>query len=149
MRPPEYCHRTTGRVVFDPGLGEPWFDPWWALVECDEGIVDYMAWHLLRFGIDLQKGSRWGSHVTFVRGEDPPVADNWGWCDGLEVELYYTHEIAWSNGFHAWLNVWCPDLSGVREDLGLVRKERFHLTLGRLTSPRENVKRAGVAAGVS
>jgi hypothetical protein len=146
MRPPEYCHRSTGRIRFDPGHGMPWFDPWYALVECDEGIIDYLSWLLLRHGIDLLKGSRWGAHVTFVRGEPPPVADNWAWCDGLEVEFFYTHAIHWTNGYHAWVNVWCPELNGVRADLGLPPKERFHLTLGRLTSPRDNLKRSTAAA---
>src|SRR3954454_6417026 len=104
MRPPEYCHRSTGRLRFDPGQGMPWFDPWYALVECDEGIIDYLSWLLLRHGIDLLKGSRWGAHVTSARGEPPPLADHWAWCDGLQVELFYTHAIHWTNGYHAWVN---------------------------------------------
>jgi hypothetical protein len=129
-----YCHASTGRITYDPGKGTRHFDPWYALLECDEGIVDYLSWHLRRRGIALQKGSRWGAHVTFVRGEQPPRPELWGEAAGEEVAFTYSHVVRWDNGFHAWVDVWCPRLTEVRSRLGLTGKTgaKYHLTLGRL-----------------
>ena len=127
-----YRHVSTGRVLYDPGLDTRHFDPWFALLECDEGIIDYHAWHLRRWGVGVQRGSRWGAHVTWVRGEEPPVREAWGDSAGEEVTFHYAHVVRWDNGFHAWLDVWCPRLGEIREKLGLPHKTRYHLTLGRL-----------------
>jgi hypothetical protein len=129
-----YCHCSTGTVLYDPGLGTRHFEPWYALLECDQGIVDYLCWHLLRWGVELHKGSRWGAHVTFVRGEQPGKADAWGLPAGEEVAFHYSNIIRWSNGRHAWVDVWCPRLNELRAALGLAAKAtaRYHLTLGRL-----------------
>ena len=96
-----YRHVSTGRILYDPGKGSRHFDPWYALLECDGGIIDYLSWHLRRWGIDLHKGSRWGAHVTFVRGEQPLNLEAWGEAAGEEVTFHYAHEVRWTNGFQS------------------------------------------------
>ena len=137
-----YCHTSTGRILYDPGKGTRHFDEWYAIVECDRGIIEYLSWHLLRWGIAVHKGSRWGAHVTFVRGEQPPCPEFWGEAAGEEVAFHYSHVVRWDNGFHAWVDVWCPRLTELRSRLGLVAKTtaKYHLALGRLALPRENRK---------
>jgi hypothetical protein len=34
-----YCHTSKGTVLSDPGQGTKHFEPWWALLLCDEGIL--------------------------------------------------------------------------------------------------------------
>jgi hypothetical protein len=137
-----YCHSSTGTVLYDPGLGTRHFDPWYALLSCDDGIVDYLTWHVRRAGIDLDKGSRWGAHVTFVRGEQPANPGAWGCGAGEEIAFHHAHVIRWTNGRHAWVDVWCPRLTELRAALGLVAKAnaKYHLTLGRLREAGEDRK---------
>jgi hypothetical protein len=80
--------------------------------------------------------------VTFVRGEEPACPEAWGEAAGEEVTFHYSHVIRWDNGFHAWVDVCCPRLTELRSRLGLVAKPRakYHLALGRLAQPREDVK---------
>jgi hypothetical protein len=133
-----FPHSSTGTVRYDPGLGTSAFEPWWALLVCDEGIVDYHAWLLRRRGVEIEKGSRWGAHVCFVRGERPGDAVAWG-LDPGPVTFHYSPEVEWTNGCHAWVTVWCPQLTELRQRLGLRVKPRtyYHLTLGRLLVPQE------------
>lgn len=133
-----YPHRSTGTLLFDPKKGTRFFEPWWLLVECDQGIVDYLCWHLIRHGIDLDKGSRWGAHISAIKGERPLFPHAWGRDQGHEVEFRYGHTIHWANGHHAWVEVLCPELTLLRKELGLWRKEHalYHLTLGRFRCPR-------------
>jgi hypothetical protein len=137
-----YPHASTATVLYDPGQGTRHFEPWFALLLCDEGIVEFYSWLLLRHGIDLERGSRWGAHVTFVRGQEPARPEEWGRDAGATVSFRYSNVIHWTNGRHAWVDVWCPDLNEMRARLGLpVRAHsKYHLALGRLASPRANLK---------
>lgn len=135
----DFPHTSIGTVRFDPGFGEPGYEPHWALLDCDAGIVEYHAWLLRRQGVDVMPGSRWGPHICFVRGEVPGNPERWGQANGRRVEFLYSHSARWDNGRHAWLDVWCPELTALRATLGLRVKEKttFHLTVGRLLVPRE------------
>lgn len=126
-----YRHTSTGTVWYDPGKGERFFEPWWALLRCDEGIIDFYSWLLLKHGVEIERGSRWGSHISFVKGE-PGI--NWQYCDGKQLKFHYSNIIRRDNGRHAWLDCWCPELHEIRSELGLAKKSNmnFHLTLGRL-----------------
>lgn len=136
-----YRHTSAGVVQFDPGQGTRYFEPHYALLLCDGGILDYFAWLMSRQGMPVQKWSRWGPHVTFVRGEEPAAPELWGQAEGEVVPFRYSHEVHWVNGTHAWVNVWCPRLTEIRSSLGLTAKPaRYHLTIGKLVHPRENVK---------
>jgi hypothetical protein len=139
--PDDFPHTSAGTVCFDPGRGTPAFEPWWALLECDPGVVEYHAWHLARRGVPVDTASRWGPHICFVRGEVPARPEEWGKATGWRVEFRYAHTPRWDNGRHAWLDVWCPELLDLRSSLGLPakRKTTFHLTIGRLLVPREPV----------
>jgi hypothetical protein len=134
-----FPHSSTGTVLYDPGLGTRAFEPWWALLLCDDGIVDYYAWLLRRRGLDIETGSRWGTHVCFVRGEQPADTALWG-IDPGPITFHYSSEVEWTNGYHAWLTVCSPQLTELRQRLGLRVKPRtlYHLTLGRLLVPQEN-----------
>jgi hypothetical protein len=127
-----YCHQSVGRIQYDPKQGTKYFVDWWALLVCDQGIVDYYCWHSLKFGRPIKKNMLWGTHVSAIRGEEPANKDLWG-HDWGKIDLWHTNTIRYDNGCHAWLDVWCPKLHEIREALGLPPKEtqHFHLTLGR------------------
>jgi hypothetical protein len=136
-----FRYESVGRLQFDPGLGTHLWEPWWAILVCDGGIVDYYTWHLRRYGIALHKGSTFGPHITVVRGQEPPDKAAWGLGPG-PVAFRYTNVIRWDNGYHAWLDVWSPQLAEIRAKLGLdaTPKMSYHLTLGRLVFPRASVQ---------
>src|SRR5262245_48192877 len=114
-----YCHESSGTVHYDPGQGTRHFEPWFAMLLCDDGILDYLSWFMKRAGMPVQTGFRWGAHITFIRGEEPPNKEAWGKYAAEEVAFSYGQEIHWSNGWHAWVEVWCPRLTEIRQELGL------------------------------
>lgn len=143
MDPSDFPHESAGVVQFDPGRGTRHFEPWWALLICDGGIIDLYSWLLLRHGVALHKGSTWGPHVCFVRGHEPPDKAAWGHDPG-PVAFRYSTRVRWDNGRHAWLDVWTPQLAALRARLGFQTPEKvtFHLTLGRLVFPKDSRKTA-------
>jgi hypothetical protein len=125
------CHQGTGRLVFDPLHGTKHFDPWWMLLVCDktDEIQKYYAWFLKKYGRNVMLSKLWGTHVSVVKHEEPPLKDQWGKID-VEVTFNYAHTVRCDNGKHAWLDVYSPQLSDIRQSLGLPAKEWFHLTIG-------------------
>lgn len=125
-----YCHKGEGSVLWDAG------EPWWAILRTDQGIIDFYSWLLLKHGIEIEKGSRWGAHISFVKGEEPKNKELW--FKKTNLQFLYSNQIRYDNGRHAWLDVYCPDLAQMRIDLGLDQQPKmsFHLTLGRLKIER-------------
>ena len=73
-----HVHEAKGNLFYNYGLGTRKFDPWWAMVFTDSGIIDYYEWYCNKKGISLQKGSSYGAHISFIRGEEPLNKENWG-----------------------------------------------------------------------
>jgi hypothetical protein len=136
-----YCFSSSGIILYDPKM-ELGFESFWAVVECDFEIVNYYRWHLLRRGIAIHKGSRWGCHITWNRGEEPPNKSAWSKYEGLEINFRYSNFLRWDNGRHVWLDAYCPKLNDIRVELGLqpLPQMAFHVTLGRLVMHQDNLK---------
>lgn len=136
-----FVHHSTGWLEYDPrpeGLTPKKFEPWWAILVCDPGIIEFYAWLSRRHGRPITINQLWGPHVSFVKGERPPNLDLWGKDRGL-INFHYTNTIRYDNGCHAWLDVECERLHEIRAELGLPiyphdkkdRRMSLHLTLGR------------------
>lgn len=130
--PEVYCnHADSGSLIFDPGKGTKHYDPWWMLVSCDRGVIDLYCWFLKKYGKTITPNRLWGPHISVIKHEEPPAKHLWGnWTE--PVNFRYSNHVRWDNGCHAWLDVYSPDLSLIRQEMGLRAKEWFHLTLGRL-----------------
>lgn len=126
-----FVHKSTGYLRFDPLRGTKHFDPWWALLMCDEGIPELYAWFLRKYGIATEPSTLWGCHVSVIKGQEPSNKSQWGKRFD-PIEFWYTNQIRWDNRKHAWLDVFSPDMSKIRESMGLPPKCFFHLTVGRL-----------------
>ena len=133
-----YCHESTGRIQFDPLKKTRHYEPWWMLLICDEGIAKLYSWFALKWGVEIMPGSRWMTHISAIKGERPMDVKLWGNVRG-KLKFYYSNQVRWDNGTHAWLDVYCPALSKLRVDLGLNAKDKYHLTIGRLKHEREYV----------
>lgn len=133
---------STGILQYDPGKGDKHFDPWWALLTCDDEIARYYAWFLKRYGLEVHPNNKglWGTHISILKGEVPPDTSNWGKYDGFEVEFNYNHIVRFDNGKHAWVDVYSEDLSAIREMMGFPAKPWFHLTIGRLKHFYKEIK---------
>jgi hypothetical protein len=127
-----FIHKTTGILEFDPKSGTKHFEPWWALLNCDDGIAEFYAWLLKGYGLVADTFKLWGTHVSVIKGQEPAIKAKWGSAQGRAVEYWYTNQIRWDNGKHAWLDVYSEEMSQIREEMGLSPKVRYHLTIGRL-----------------
>lgn len=132
---------STGILQYDPGLGAKHFDPWWALLLCDPEIVRYYSWQLKKYGVEVYSNDKglWGTHVSVLKGDIPPDPSLWKKYQGYEVEFHYNHLIRVDNGEHAWVDVYSEDLSAIRQELGFPFKPWYHLTVGRLVRPVNQV----------
>lgn len=122
-----FVHESSGSLDFIAN------DGYWAFLMCDDGIVDYYAWLAKKSGVLLNKSSSRGAHITFIRGEQKVSENLWGKHKG-DLTFNYAHILRTDNDRHAWLDVYCPRLHEIREELGLPKKAKisFHLTIGRL-----------------
>lgn len=128
-----FPHRTKGVLQYDPKIGTKHFDPHWCLINCDNQIINLYSWFLKnKLGIILEKNKLWNAHISVIKGEKPLFEEMWAINDGQEVEYWYSNIIRFDNGKHAWLDVFSPDMSKIRESIGLRPKCFFHLTLGRI-----------------
>ena len=115
---------------------------YWGLIICDREIINYYAWLLVKYGIAINKGSRFGAHITWIRAEEPPNKYLWNKYEGKEINFKYSNYLRWDNGRHAWVDVYCPILNELRQELGLgiLPQMAFHLTIGRLINQKKNLK---------
>jgi len=119
----DYPHCTVGKL---------WYHDDWLLLQVDDEIARYYSSIIKqRFDIDLHWRSKWGAHVSVIRGEAIPKPEKWGEDEGREIQIYYTHQI-YTNKDHWWLNVISEELADIRAGYGLPpEKKFFHLTIGR------------------
>lgn len=127
---------STGILRYDCNQGK-YRQPWWALLECDDQISNYYTWLAKRYGLEIHSNANglWGTHVSVLKGDEPPKPAAWGKYEGYEVEFHYTHIVRYDNGEHAWVDVYSEDLSAIREELGFTFKPWYHMTVGRLVRP--------------
>jgi hypothetical protein len=128
-----WCHKGFGHIWFDPGRGTKHFDPNWALLLTDRGIIEFYAWLAGTRGIKINTRGLWGPHISFIKGEEPTRNRTiWGMAYPRPVEFFYSNIVRMDNKKHAWLDVWSNDLRHIRSVFGLRDKNTFHLTIGLL-----------------
>ncbi|WP_235496629.1 hypothetical protein [Aneurinibacillus migulanus] len=130
-----------GTLVYDPVAGRI-KNKWWLNLECPLDIIEYYSYWLEKEAGIITKIPRFGSHISVIRSEEPPDAYKhlWGKYDGKTFTFEY-HPIPRGTNEHWWLDVRCPHMSQLRNELGLSRKplNGFHLTIGRVIE-RKKIK---------
>lgn len=96
-------HTSTGILQYDPGKGLKHYDPWWALLLCDDDLSKYYAWQLKKHGVEVYPNDKslCGTHVSVLKGDVPFNQTAWGKYEGFEVEFHFNHLIRYDNGKHA------------------------------------------------
>ena len=107
---------------------------WWLVLHaCPElGRYYRRGFNLLNRFNGIKIGdTRWGPHISVVRGEEPLYWKRWDQYHEIDIEFEY-NPIYQTDGKHVWFPIKCDRLLDIREELGLKRQPRFylHLTLG-------------------
>ncbi|MEO1269749.1 MAG: hypothetical protein AAFX99_16810 [Myxococcota bacterium] len=129
-----------GTLDFDPrDLSGAQGAPWWLIVRTQDEPRRYCAWWVETvYGVRLQR-PRWGSHISVIRGLQPPPRrrQDWGKRNGERVVFTAALDGLTCHRGTWWLPVRCPRLERVRIELGLDPTPTIplHWTLGREMIP--------------
>lgn len=133
-------HKGTGRIVYDPRRpGMKSVQPWWCILEVDREITRYYRWWLQKEKHIILQQPAWDAHISIVRGEKScqRFPELWRKYQNEQVTFDYEHGLLRSvedkdqPGQFYWIDVECPRLSQIRDELGLPVGWRFHITIGR------------------
>jgi hypothetical protein len=108
---------------------------WWLILDCDPELGRFLR-HQHTVAIHRTRTIQaplWGTHISVIRGEEPPNAKEWDRLQGTEVEFEYEPVVQETDGY-LWVAVACPGALDHREQLGLPREPYppLHLTIGNL-----------------
>ncbi len=126
-------YTSVGTFRYDPRAKTIERKPWWAILDCCPDLSRYYRWSYWQYFREKIQTPAWGTHISLIRGEEPPNKEMWGAYEGLEIEFEYDIEL-FGNDVYFWLNARCDKLLDIREELGLPRKPLLdlHVTIGRI-----------------
>jgi len=122
---------------------------WWVILDCDPEIGRYYRhlYHHEHHRCRKLAKPFWGPHITVLRNEEPDDAYKhlWNRHAGEKIEFHYQGGIKDNYGPERyrsffWLEVICPRLNEIRQELGLkdvssIWKGGYHLTVGSWENP--------------
>lgn len=125
---------TTGVLKYNPKAKSIDSKPWWLILQGCEDLARYYreTYNLFYRGTNKKLNKpAWGSHVSIIRGEEPPNKELWLVQADEIVTFEYDTELN-TNDLYCWLTVRCDTLLDLREQFGLPREpiHPFHLTVG-------------------
>lgn len=138
----------TGFIQYDPPRpGMQHRTNWWCVINLNKEITRYYRWWLsYQKHIHLQPPS-WDAHISIVRGEKPrpEFIEVWKKYQGKKVEFTYHHGLIRVDKSHRtdaraknavggeyhFIDVECPQLDEIRNELGLITGFNYHFTVGR------------------
>lgn len=125
---------SSGILRYSPKLlGDRISEKWWLVLDCDPEISSYYRhlFHIQNYKSQKLLMPAWDSHVTIIRNEEPPNKELWEAYAGERVEYEYCHDSK-TDGNYWWLDVICPRLIEIREELGLSPQPLYplHLSFG-------------------
>lgn len=141
-------HSGTGTIVYDPFRGDmKRRTNGWCVVEVDREITRYFRWWLqYQKHIHLDFPS-WDAHISIVRGDggdrvQPQFQSLWKKYHGKRIQFEYDHvgdfkitrsglSTSPDNGLYYFVEVRCPIIDNIRQELGLRTGWKYHLTFGR------------------
>src|SRR5690242_10560799 len=96
---------------------------WWLIIDCDPNLGRYLRHQFTMAVYRTRKvqGPLWGTHISVVRGEEPPLKEAWGRLSGQQVEFEYEFAVQETDGY-LWVPVRCEPALRHREELGLPRE---------------------------
>ena len=128
---------SSGKIIYDPNrFGMRRRVRWWCVVIVDKEITRYYRWWIERqYHIKGLCSPSWDAHISVIRGEEPKdeLKHLWGKYHGRFVQFEYEHNpIPSTNDQHWVVNITCPELLKIREELQRPTNWPLHLTVGRV-----------------
>ena len=106
---------------------------WWLILDIDPELGRYLRaeYARSRYRTVQPQPPLWGTHVSVIRGEEPPDKAAWKKFDGQRVEVRYEWAVTETREY-LWVPVWCPPATAIRVGLGLPPEPTpaMHLTFG-------------------
>ncbi len=148
--------KSYGYLKYDPSNRETRTEPWWALLKCDYGLVNYYRYMIKKnqamevysdvWSRDIEINKRWpvkvldsrlhlsawGPHISVTRGEAPPNPKLWGKYENEKIEFTYDPRYLNTNGRHYWIRAVSPRLEEIRRELGLTPQPTYYDRSGKL-----------------
>lgn len=110
---------------------------WWLIIDCDPELGRFLRhlYTLATYRTRAIQAPLWGTHISVIRGEQPPNQTEWGRLQGAEVQFDCEPQVQETDGY-LWVAVVCEQALEQRELLGLPREPQppLHLTIGNLRS---------------
>jgi hypothetical protein len=110
---------------------------WWLIIECDPELGRYLRYQfqIKTYYTQSVQSPLWGTHISVIRNEEPPIKTHWESLQAQEVEFEYEAMIQETEGY-IWVGVQCEAALQHRSVLGLPREPvlPLHLTVGNLKS---------------
>lgn len=143
--------KSYGYLKYDPDNKQTRTEPWWALLKCDYGLVNYYRHLILKsYGLEFTSDiltdkidaetkkvwpikvldartntSAWGPHISVIRGEKPVNREYWKRYENERIEFTYDPEYLNTNGRHFWIRAVSPRLEEIRTELGLTPQPTY------------------------
>lgn len=157
-------HTASGIIKYDPPRpGMTKRTEWWSIIKVDREITRYYRWwvdkevvnplglehistvpkiYFDKMGAKGLSQPSWDAHISIVRGEKPhaSVSHLWKKYDGERITFCYKHhprkagDTTGGDGPYWFVEVFCPRLDEIRDELKLVTGWKYHLTIGRTWS---------------
>ena len=121
-----------GRLIYDP-YARIKSAPWWMILKTDEGIIEYYQhWLKKHYDVGFER-TVWGSHISVVRGQEPPNKAAWAKYKNEKIQFTYSNRVYRAHWFFC-IDAYSPRLEEIRVELGLKPqpKHGLHLTVGRM-----------------
>ena len=129
-------HTGTGKIIYDPHRGSmKKRTQWWCVAIVDKEITRYYRWWIRKeLHIKNLHGPSWDAHISIIRGEKPEddLLHLWKKYHGERISFRYIHNPyqAFKGQFWA-VEVVCPRIREIREELRRPTNWKLHLTVGR------------------
>lgn len=131
-----------GRICTDPtpiGRFSTTTRPWWMIIRIDDDFGRLYRsllanYSMARYG--KVTTPEWGTHISVIRGEEPPVKSLWKSWENAEIVFEYHPAVAVRDDSpYIWMPVKCVEAEAIRDRLGLslIPEVPFHLTFARTT----------------
>ena len=104
-------------------------------MRCDREIGSYLRslYSTASHRVTQLKEPLWGTHVSVIRDERPPMLERWKELEGESLTIRYSNEIE-IFGDYAVVAAHCKEALDYREAIGLPREPELplHMTIGNL-----------------
>ena len=131
---------STGVIRYDPPRpGMKHKTKGWAIVSVSKEITRYYRYWVNKETNPLKYEKKdlfepaWNAHISIVRGEkiDASKMHLWKKYDKQRVEFEYSNNVYQPKPGFFVVDVFCPIIDNIRDELGLKTFYEYHLTIGR------------------